>query len=79
MKTLMINGTRYPIVESLGFNQEVGANAWIVITLAGEKMAVGHRSNAQFWTPRDRVAPLVAGLARMEKLRREAEEETENP
>jgi hypothetical protein len=54
-KMVMINGCPYPVVESLGFNPDIGERAWVVKTQDGEKTAVGPAPKARFWTPTDRV------------------------
>jgi hypothetical protein len=69
MKMVTVDGCKYPLVESLGFNHDVGGRAWIVKTKDGEKTAVGPIMRARFWTPTDRVRPL------REYLERKAREE----
>ena len=53
-----IDGADYKVVESLGYNPDVGARVIKVETLAGEqRTAVGSRGAYRFWTARDRVLP----------------------
>jgi hypothetical protein len=72
-KWIVVEGGRYPVVESLGYNQDMGARAWIVQTQNGEKTAVGPSTKARFWTPADRIRPLREHSERMARQRRQME------
>ena len=41
-------GQAYEIIESLGYNHDIGAMAWIVRTPFGEQTAVGRLKAARF-------------------------------
>jgi len=60
-----IDGKRYKVVESVGYNRDIGGYVKIVTTLDGEKTAVKQgRRSWRFWTARDRVQPLVDAIER---------------
>jgi hypothetical protein len=65
MSKIIIDGEPYLVVESLGFVQDIGERAWIVMLPNGsERTAVGTAKNARFWGARDRIRPMVEAIAR---------------
>jgi hypothetical protein len=58
---ITIDGKKYKVVESLGYNHSAGCYAKLVQTDDGEKMAVSHMARGgrwRFWTAADRTEPL---------------------
>jgi hypothetical protein len=48
------------VVESLGYNPDIGARVNVVLHDGMERKAVGGGQHGwRFWTPRDRVQPLI--------------------
>lgn len=61
MAKINVDGNDYKVVESMGFNHNIGMYAKVVMTETGERVAVKHpRGVWRFWTPRDRVAGFAA-------------------
>lgn len=55
-KVIWIAGEKYPVVDRLGWNHDVGAYVVEVERPDGTKaMAVRYAGVYRFWTPRDRV------------------------
>lgn len=53
-----IDGQPYKVVESLGYNPDVGARVIRVEHVGGTThVAVGSRGSYRLWTARDRVRP----------------------
>ena len=53
--TVFIDGTRYPVIEKLGY--QGGYNAVVVSTPGGERVAVKHAGSWRWWMANDRVLP----------------------
>jgi hypothetical protein len=57
-RIIEIGGERYRVVESLGYNPDVGQRVYKVQGEDGvERTAVGYRRAYRLWTARDRVVP----------------------
>ena len=53
-----VEGIAYRVIESMGFNHDIGMYAKMVATDYGDKVAVKHRGSGsawRFWTPKDRL------------------------
>lgn len=59
-----IDGASYKVLDSLGYNHDVGGYVKEVLTSDGPKMAVKQGALWRFWTARDRVAPLMEAVKR---------------
>lgn len=65
MAWIEIDGQRYRVEESLGFQHSMGVYAKRVRTEDGFKMAVKHPGGLwRFWTTEDRTRPLREAIAR---------------
>jgi len=60
MLQVEINGKRYEIVDSLGFNHSCGMYAKVVKTKKGEKVIVKHCGTWKFWGIKDRLGKKFA-------------------
>jgi len=59
-----IAGKRYKVVESMGFNHDIGRYAKIVRDGDRDRMAVKEAGQWRFWGAADRVQPLVEAIER---------------
>lgn len=62
-RKIEIDGTKYPVTESLGYVHSVGAHAVEVETPDGFRKAVKRGGTWRFWTAEDRVRPLREALS----------------
>ena len=54
-RRVIVEGRAYELVESLGYNRDMGARAWIVRDARRRAHRRGPLEGARFWTPHDRV------------------------
>lgn len=59
---IMVDGVKYKVVESTGYNHDIGAYCKWVKTPDGEKMVVGSRGRWRFWTAADRARPILEAM-----------------
>ena len=64
MASIEIEGNRYKVLESLGYNHDAGCYAKIVADGDRERMAVKQAGGWRFWSAADRVKPLVDAIKR---------------
>lgn len=55
---ITVDGKKYKVTESGGYNHDVGAYCKWVSTPEGERMVVGSPGRWRFWTAKDRTRPL---------------------
>lgn len=61
---ITINGRQYKVIDSGGYNHDIGAYWKMVKTPDGNLMVVGSRGSWRFWHPSDRTKPLREAIAR---------------
>lgn len=72
---ITVDGVRYKVVGSLGFQHSIGAYAKIVSVDGAEKMAVKFAGGPwRFWSPEDRVRPYREHLERERRRRLEEQD-----
>jgi hypothetical protein len=59
-----IDGKRYKVVESMGFNHDIGRCAKIVKDADRERVAVKESTGWRFWGAADRAQPLIDAIER---------------
>lgn len=64
MGKITVEGQSYKVVESGGYNQDIGKYWKRVQTPDGEKMVVGSPGRWRFWTAADRTRPLREAIAK---------------
>ena len=75
MASIEIDGTKYKVLDSLGFDHSIGAYAREVQTDSGPKMAVKQHGRWRFWTTVDRITPLVEEIYRKAQEQKQREED----
>lgn len=48
---IKVEGKLYKVVESLGYNPDVGKNVKVILVDGKEQVVVGSKGYWQFWTP----------------------------
>ena len=61
---ITVNGVKCKVVESLGYNHDMGGYVKRVVYDGKEQMAVGGPGRWRLWTPTDRTQPLREAMAR---------------
>ncbi len=51
-KLITVNGQKYKVVESLGYNHDAGAYAKVIMVDGKERIVVGTNGCWKFWVPR---------------------------
>ncbi|MFA5344750.1 MAG: hypothetical protein WC315_00525 [Candidatus Omnitrophota bacterium] len=58
---ITIEGKKYKVVESLGYNHDAGTYGKVVLVDGKERIAVGTRGCWKFWEPQLRPGSKVTG------------------
>jgi hypothetical protein len=61
---ITMNGVKYKVIDSLGYNHDVGAQVKMIEYEGKRAMVVGSAGRWRLWTASDRTAPLREAVAR---------------
>lgn len=59
MSHIVIEGQKYNVIESLGYQHSSGCYVTLVDTPTGEKMIVKQQGNWRFWTDKDKLSTII--------------------
>lgn len=64
MGKIVVGESQYKVTDSGSYNHDIGSYWKMVQTVNGEKMVVGKPGHWRFWTPADRVRPLMEAIVK---------------